>query len=156
MTTIAYKDGLLVGDKLAYGGKYEPSPGLKTKIHRISSGPMQGWLCGISTNCVGGDKVLLAWIERGAPFGRDGEVFPDRFTVLLVDPLGRLHLAYDAVCLSGPIESEFYAIGTGAPYALGAMAVGRCAIEAVHAAARFDPHTGGHVDRLQLTPSTST
>jgi hypothetical protein len=47
-----------------------------------------------------------------------------------------------------PIEVRdgMAAVGSGSRYALGAMAAGKTAAEAVAIAARFDPNTGGGVD----------
>lgn len=49
-----------------------------------------------------------------------------------------------------PIRDAFFAIGSGAPYALGAMAMGANPEEAVQIASKFDPATGGSIDVLQL------
>lgn len=48
------------------------------------------------------------------------------------------------------IKDGFYAVGSGGPYALGAMAMGASPEEAVAIAARFDPGTGGEVEVLKL------
>lgn len=48
------------------------------------------------------------------------------------------------------IKDGFYAVGSGGPYALGAMAMGASPEEAVAIAARFDPNTGGEVEVLKL------
>lgn len=145
MTTIAYRDGAIAGDSKAYGGKYCASPGSKTKVHQIEGGERDGWIVGISTNNVGGDALLLDWLQRGAPLPQTSDLKPDQFIILALDPSGGLHLANDNLSFSGPIESEFYAIGSGADFALGAMAVGASAEESIRVASRFDAHTGGEV-----------
>lgn len=48
------------------------------------------------------------------------------------------------------IKDGFYAVGSGGPYAMGAMAMGASPEEAVAIAARFDPNTGGEVEVLKL------
>lgn len=48
------------------------------------------------------------------------------------------------------IKDQFYAIGSGGPYAMGAMAMGATPEEAVAIAARFDPSTGGEVEVHKL------
>lgn len=40
------------------------------------------------------------------------------------------------------VDQPFYAIGSGATFALGAMATGATALDAVKAASKFDPMTG--------------
>lgn len=48
------------------------------------------------------------------------------------------------------IRDQFYAIGSGGPYAIGAMAMGATPEEAVALASRFDPATGGQIEKHQL------
>lgn len=57
---------------------------------------------------------------------------------------------YEASGVRYPIKDLYYAVGSGAPYALGAMAMGASPEEAVAIAARFDPNTGGEVEVLKL------
>jgi hypothetical protein len=47
------------------------------------------------------------------------------------------------------ILERCHAVGSGAPFAITAMALGKTAREAVLIAARFDPRTGGGVDVLE-------
>lgn len=49
-----------------------------------------------------------------------------------------------------PIVERCYAAGSGAHFAIAAMACGRSALEAVRIAARFDPGTGGRVETMIL------
>ena len=48
------------------------------------------------------------------------------------------------------IRDQFYAIGSGGPYAIGAMAMGATPAEAVALASQFDPATGGKIETHQL------
>ena len=48
------------------------------------------------------------------------------------------------------IKDQFYAIGSGGPYAMGAMAMGATPEQAVAIAARFDPNTGGDIEAISL------
>ncbi len=57
---------------------------------------------------------------------------------------------YDVYCRAEEVIDDFYAIGSGAKVALGAMACGKSAIEAVRIAARFDPYTGGRINSESL------
>lgn len=152
MTTIAYRDGVLAADSRAYGGKWKASPGEKAKMRRIAAGRFAGCVGAISTNSVGGDQLLWDWIERGAPAPVSGDIRPDSFSVLILAPDG-LHLAYENMTFSGPIRSEFYAVGSGEDFALGALAMGATAEEAVQIASRFDHHTGGEIVTMRLAPA---
>ena len=44
------------------------------------------------------------------------------------------------------------AIGSGAPYAIAAMACGKNAMDAVKIAKKFDPYTGGRITSIKLNP----
>lgn len=46
------------------------------------------------------------------------------------------------------IREPFAALGSGADYALGALAMGADARRAIQVAAQFDPHTGGGIDAV--------
>lgn len=48
------------------------------------------------------------------------------------------------------IKDDFFAIGSGAPYAIGAMAMGASPKEAVALASRFDPATGGEIEVIPM------
>lgn len=50
-----------------------------------------------------------------------------------------------------PIEDDHYAIGSGAAYALGAMAAGATVKEAIQIAAMYDANTGTEVQTLTLS-----
>lgn len=49
------------------------------------------------------------------------------------------------------IDDTFYAIGSGAPYALGALSMGASVKEAVEIAAKYDNWTGGIITVLELS-----
>lgn len=54
------------------------------------------------------------------------------------------------------IKDEFFAIGSGAPYAIGAMAMGASPEEAVALASRFDPATGGEIEVIPLKAANAS
>jgi 20S proteasome alpha/beta subunit len=142
MTTILWDGHNLIGDKQAGGGS-----GIirVTKIWRLSDGRLVG-----ASGWFGSAIQWRDWLERGgerpAVLGiEDGsirglEVLPDR-SVLMHDTYG----AY-------PVESAFVAIGSGSPFAMGAMAAGATGMEAMRIAARLDEGTSAEVDVLVLAP----
>ena len=67
--------------------------------------------------------------------------------VLQLQPTG-LYI-YGASLKPYPIKDKYYAIGSGAAYALAAMALGKPPREAVEIAAMFDSGTGGEIDVLK-------
>lgn len=148
MSTIAYANGQLAADRLAFLGRYEAAHATKRKIHRLEDRR----LVGISTSVVGAASMLMRWIEEGedpaSPLFE--KTAPDEFSILIVDPDGTLTYYDDSLWPQHPTASIF-AIGSGRSYALGAMAAGKTAEEAVLIAAHFDPFTlCGVVDVLEL------
>ena len=57
---------------------------------------------------------------------------------------------YEGTIIPAKIKEPFYAIGTGAGYALAAMHLGKTPKEAVEIASLFDPATRGPIDVMQL------
>lgn len=100
--------------------------------------------------CAGGwSEILHFWDKLSGKKVKDGVLHDQadfcgielaRDGVYLYDPAGRRY----------PIKDQFFAIGSGGPYALGAMAMGATPEEAVAIASRFDPATGPEIEVLQL------
>ena len=142
MTTIAFRDGVLAADTLISYSTY--TNGNRSKIVRC--GDYQVGLAG------------LAWIkepfEKWVSDGCDPELVPQAvldnesaFAVLLMDDSGK---AYDyAKGYLVPIDAEYHAIGSGGFFAMGAMAHGASAIEAVLAGIRHDKASGGGITHVE-------
>ena len=146
MSVVVYRGGVMASDSQAYGGSGEQSPGTKRKIHRLADGTRVG----VVTAICGEGERFAAWLEAGAdPAAWTGDK-PD-LRALIVKPSGEVFLAFDGLYLSGPIECDRYAIGSGSAYAFGAMHMGASAQEAVGAAIEFDIHSGGPVQVLEPT-----
>lgn len=75
---------------------------------------------------------------------------PDDYHAILVRPNGEVFVVKDCLGLTGPLTAPYFAVGSGDEYALGAMCMGASAIEAVGAAIRFDPHSGGSITVLRI------
>lgn len=83
-------------------------------------------------------KDLSAWAkEKGHGEVRDGIFTIPGFIGIAVSNQGVFSLDPDLVC---KIETPFYAIGAGGQLALGALANGASAVEAVEIACRFHAH----------------
>jgi len=132
MTTIAYRDGIMASDTLVTGGPNRC--GEMQKSGRTADGYL--WAVAGSMCLV---EVFRAWAER-----REGDPYKieDRDSnFILITPQGKVREWWgNGWCES---EAEFYAWGSGDSVALGAMAVGASAVEAVAAASRIDKSTGG-------------
>ena len=57
---------------------------------------------------------------------------------------------YEGCITPAKIKNDFYAIGTGANYAIAAMRLGCTPTEAVAIACEFDPQSRGPIDTLKL------
>lgn len=112
------------------------------KIHRVGGG-----LVGFAGSIAYG-LAIVEWLKDGA----DDEQYPKEKdgTVIIVDSHGRisaLEAESKTVCR---IRDKFVAIGSGSAVALGAMAAGATAYEAVKIASRFDAYTRGPIKAYQI------
>jgi ATP-dependent protease HslVU (ClpYQ) peptidase subunit len=137
MTTIAYRDGIMAADSRAYAG-FNANLGTKRKIRRCADGR----LIGCSTNQVGLGEAILDWYEAGADAASCPKSAELKFVLLVVSPDGTAFYANDDFNLAGPIEADFFAIGSGEGEAHGAMHAGASAAEAVEIACRCDVWSG--------------
>lgn len=146
MSVVVYRDGVMASDSRAYSGHVAPI-GAKKKIHRLADGS----LVGITSNHVGLPDRLLQWLKAGA---RDDDLMPadPQFSMLHVKPDGQVFYYWDSYMPTGPLEAEFFAIGSGEKYALGAMTAGCDAVNAAHVAIEHDIWCGGPVRALRLNP----
>ncbi len=144
MTTVAYRDGVMAADRAI---STNALVGTARKVWRRKQ---DGALLGMS----GSWAVVQKWSEwflageRGPapPLGPNED---SSAHALLVRPEGAVEWHYSSG--KATFEAPYYAIGSGSDFAMGAMAVGASARQAVAAAARHDPHTGGGVQFVKLS-----
>lgn len=143
MTTVAYKDGILAADRAISGAGHIGST--RKVFRRKLDGALVGW-CGTVSVC----QRWVDWFltgERGAApnLGTDED---SSSVVLVVRPNGDVeqHDRYGRAVYEAP----YYAIGSGGDYALGAMAFGATARQAVAAAMKHDHMTGSGVQYVFL------
>lgn len=160
MTTIAFRNGILAADSCETfendDAAYGTSQNSCNKLFRV--GPFVVALQGDSTP----GMLWLRWFENsGDYFNQDGDVYsgppvnlarvPENlterflaqdadFTAVVLDEDGDL-FEYDKWGIPVPVTSEYYACGSGAKAALGAMHAGASAENAVLAACAHDPYT---------------
>lgn len=141
MTTIAYRDGVLAADSLVTLGE-TALPGATKKITRLPSGDLFGF-CGALADGMMLLKALLDE-EEDLPTWRGGTT-----GVLIEKKTGRISV-YEG---HGPFIYEparFGAWGSGMEFALGALAAGASAEQAVKIATKFDINSRGPVRALKL------
>lgn len=135
MTTVAYRDGVIASDSQVTSG--DVIVGRTAKC-----GCKNGVLYGFA-GCLAFAQAFQAWIERGM----EG----DPPTMKKDDSRAEAILVHDGHILSfdddgwDKLEMDYYAIGSGRQIAIGAMAVGASAVEAVKAAIKHDVYSGGEV-----------
>lgn len=147
MTTIVYKDGVLAADTRAYSGDSVPI-GNKQKIFSATFPDGSSSFFGISTPAPGFSEEIRKWFSMQ----KHPQYLPDmngrNFYALEINDKGEVFYYHNCFTPSGPLEAPYYAIGSGCEYALGALAVGVTAQEAVVAAAQHDAWTGGKVQHI--------
>jgi len=151
MTTIAYKSGVIAADRrVSLDYLYTSGP---TKIARKVFG--QGQLIVLCSGAGNGPNMEIwkDWVLAGSQMedrpsslsheqeyvaGLEIRLYPGK------DP----QILYHGQLGYREITSPFWAIGSGKDLAIGAMAMGATAIQAVQIAYHFDPHTDHQVDWL--------
>jgi 20S proteasome alpha/beta subunit len=139
MTTVAYRDGVMAADKNMGGYK-----GQVTKVYRVGD-----CLVGCSGDNFATLLKVVDWMQEGAEEDSKPELGDSSVHILLVDSNGEIFL-YNNDLYPMPLEQDFFAVGSGMDYAMGAMAMGASAADAVRVASQFDPGTGPKVDCLTL------
>ena len=105
-------------------------------------------LGGVSIGCAGDNNAVASFldaIKAGKPFYE--LTSPDADFEALVVAQSKIWL-YVGVCPAQPVLGEFFAVGTGASYALGALEAGASPEEAIHAACKYDPFCKAPVQSL--------
>lgn len=105
----------------------------------------KGEILGASGDVAAGMR-FIQWYKDGGK-GRKPKVTKD-FRLLRLSEGGLYLIDHDLVWVK--VDSEFYAIGSGAQYALGAMEMGASTEKAVQVAIKYDNYTGGLITTLEL------
>jgi len=93
--------------------------------------------------CMDSGIEFLEWCKRGKGSRGKPRDLTEEFTGLILDESGLYE--YKGFLIPIRIEGDFWAIGTGAPAALGAMHMGADPAEAVKIACEIDPYCGGPI-----------
>lgn len=136
MSVIAWDGKTLAADRQATAGNGRKMRA--TKIYQLDSGAVVGFVGDLDQ----GARVL-AWMEAGAK----DEDFPkpideeSRTTVIIAQD-GECQVCWGDFPLTHAVDEPFYAFGSGADLALGALAVGATAVQAVEIACQFNADCG--------------
>lgn len=151
LTTIAYTNGRMSADTQMTRGR-EKATGA-TKIFAT-----QHFLVGFSGSYGAVPSMLEFVKDHESATKNDGtklreywdklSAFSEEFSMMLVNREGTIFYGGDMPPIIVP--RSFEAIGTGAPYAIGAMAYGASAKKAVLIACDLDAYSGGAIQSLTL------
>jgi ATP-dependent protease HslVU (ClpYQ) peptidase subunit len=140
MTTVVYRDGILAADTLVTQGGAVKVHGEYRKIRRIGD-----HLVGTSGGVADCER-FVNWLMAG----EDAEPPKGEYAAIVVSPNGRVREIEGGHPLPRPRNAKFFAIGSGAPFALAAMYAGADAVTAVKIAAKIDTATGLPVRSIKL------
>lgn len=146
MSTIAFKDGVIAADSLVCMNEVRVASTSKIFTAETPDGDRYA-VCSVGN--MGHDQSIVEWVERGFqdPLPSMDE---NSSGIVIRASDGRVTKVYNHG-ISGDAKAPFYAWGSGFELALGAMAAGAGAVEAVEIACRFDIHSGGPVEEVSLT-----
>lgn len=150
MTTIVYRDGVLAADSCATVST-EAGGSRKTKCDKIFKKVLPNGetvLIGTAGESAPG-LVFLDWYGTGKPAPTellDGEADID---IIVVTKRGVFE--FDKWCRGEKLKGRFFAIGSGAKAALGALHMGASAIAAVRIACKIDPYSTPPFVTMRLT-----
>lgn len=131
VSLVIYKDGKLYADTKAWGGEgSRPSPGAKDKVYYAEDGAM----IGVTSAVVNEGYDVVSAYNRGKTWIEGGS-----FCALVVKPgVDGYFFWNETAHITGPFREPFFAVGTGAKYALGALEAGGSIEDAFRAASKYD------------------
>lgn len=144
MTTIAYRSGVLAAESLIAYNNF--TNGFRSKIAQV--GEYMVALAGAAWL----REPLEQWVADGCNTKKVPTLLmenEDKFSTLIVDKDGRAYQFDNGYLI--PVHADYIAIGSGSMLALGAMAHGASAMEAVAAAALHDKNSGGPIDAFHFS-----
>lgn len=141
MTTIAYRSGIISADSQISYSTFHNGTREKIAVKGAYLVALAGqtWL----------RNMLEKWAEEGCPEDNVPDVLidnDDKFEAIFIDKDGNCFHHESGFLV--PVIADYCAIGSGAMFAMGAMAHGATAEEAVAAAALHDKSTGGNIQSL--------
>lgn len=142
MTIIAWRDGIVAADSLATSDDVVTSRKFK-KIRRMADGRVAAMM-----GAAVGAQEILRWIEGGEVGEQPRFEGEKSATVVVIGPEGLT--SYDEYGKELISEAPYRAFGCGRDLALGAMAAGATAEEAVRAACEHSVYCGGEITVLTL------
>lgn len=154
MTTIAFRDGVIAADsQLTHGSRILGGVRKIFKhgdyIYGLAGGfartqALKAFIESKGERCAGSLPSTDHNNECEAEAFRFGPSGIEFYESLISRPAGEASISWNL------LDAEFCSIGTGCGFAMGAMAAGASAAEAVAIACRYDVYSGGEVVTLTL------
>jgi len=140
VTIVCYKNGVICSDSGILKGNIKS--GTASKIIKTKS----GWLVGAAGDLCAIQK-FFKWAKK-EPRIRTHQDYLKSFSGLIIKPSGKvIEFYYDGYCR---VDSDFVAMGSGAEIAIGAMAFGASARQAVECTIEYHNECGGEIQELHL------
>lgn len=139
MTTVAWRAGVIAADR-----KVDSWMNVG-KLFRLKDGS-------ILSGCGNYDDIVEVahWLRHGAKDDAKPDLARNESDFLIAKPNGSCVWLTDPFLRQVVVLDEYIAIGSGAQFALGAMAAGASSKRAVEIACRFDPLTGKGVNVIRV------
>lgn len=143
MTTIAFSGGIVAADsRIMRAGR--ASPEHAEKVWRLEHGGV-----GAAVGSLWSVEEFHEWLNRGQKAWEKPKLEDDTIVIEFLRGGAILEYTKEGRVRTNPTRG-FYAWGSGADYAYGALAMGASAVRAVNVAIEFDPSTGGEVQWLKV------
>lgn len=136
MTTVVYRDGVLAGDSRIVSDGMVHSDNVR-KVHRLRSGQLFGWAGSVED----AHRLRLAIAQSKAIGNLD-------VIAILVEADGTVGIFEGNAWRTE--KEPYFAIGSGAPYATGAMDAGANAVTAAAIGAKRDTQSGGKIKSVRF------
>ncbi|AUR89199.1 nucleophile aminohydrolase [Vibrio phage 1.121.O._10N.286.46.C4] len=154
MTTIVYRDGVMMGDGQATRGEFIDNYN-EVKVFKIDN-----ILVGFSGS-YHQMNTFLPWFRKNQEISRAKEEWPDldipsydceeegNFHAMAVYPDGSI-FEFASTKKVLPVKESYFAVGSGMYYAISAMDAGATAEKAIEIAIYRDLYTGGKVTKVEF------
>ena len=148
MTTIAFDGRSMAADRMCTIGNTpvrSPHPKIRRLVYKNLPAVMG------TSGAVEYGHALMDWLEAGAAAGKEPQLSDDgdHSCCVLLATKDSVFLFANS-CTGVPLGPVPWASGSGADYALGAMAMGARAKKAVEVAVTLDVNSGCGIDVLRL------
>lgn len=143
MTVVAYRAGVLAADTMAIHNEHIKVLNSPKVFKR------RGCLCAAAGDLVPPNPLLAKWFFAVEGDEKRPAYHGMKFDLIVITPEGQIQL-WDQRGEPEILDVPFYAIGSGKEFAMGAMAMGASAVEAVRVAIKWCPTVGGHVVSRRL------